>query len=327
MPLVFIRRQSPFHLPLLLVYTFAINFSIFIGDFSYPVWEYSFLFNILEIEKISLSNNLVALISLLLTFIQAVLINSIIVKYQLIEQRNLLGAYIYVTITALFPYIILPSPAFFSLFFVLAVVHNMLGLFDVKNAAQKLFFSAFFLTLGGLLYSPVFLFFILLLLSSFLLKSPKLEEIIIIPMGFFTPVFLLFFCFYFFDNLDVLIYCTNLIPQLEFLFNLNNVLHIISMSYLLVILIIGYFNYHFVFSNKTVKLARYHQMFFVYFMLMIAALIFTSLDKFSFISFFLIPLTLFLTTTFNFQSKKYPSFLFTGLFLLALIAQFEKAFF
>ena len=318
-----LKKQDPFHIPLLLIYVYAANSALFFKIPAYPVWEYSLLFNMLKLHQIEVSGSIVVSAVLFFTLVQALVLNRSFVKFKLVEQPHQLLSFVFITLTGLFPAVIMPSPAYISTFFVLIVFHNMLSLFDMENAVQRNFFSAFYLTVGGMIYTPVLSLFVLLLIASFILKAPKIREIIILPMGILVPLFLFLFVFYFTGNLDELPnYTQNLIPEIQIRFKGEFTLYFIPAFMIILILFIGFFQNAFIYVHKSVRSSRYNQFFVVYFIFLVLIFVFTSVDKFTFGTFFLIPISIFLTSTFSFENDRLNNYFALILIVLLILMQY-----
>ncbi|MEA3495755.1 MAG: hypothetical protein U9R42_06940, partial [Bacteroidota bacterium] len=200
-----LKTRHPIIYLVLLLYSFLVNGVLYFKADIIPPIDHSFICELLKCNISLLPQNFLVTISILLVIIQAIFINKIIIRFNLIGERNTIPSFIYVSLLAIFPKSIILGPSILSMFLVLEIIRNLLNLFDKENAIQKLFFISLIIGLTSLVYSPLIFLIVLLFITFPILKRPSLWELSIIPIGLFVSFYLFFFYFYINNNLSEVI--------------------------------------------------------------------------------------------------------------------------
>ncbi|MFC2114683.1 hypothetical protein ACFLRI_04980 [Bacteroidota bacterium] len=313
----FFKQKTPFLYIFLFFYTFLLNAVLFFKPFQLGNLEHSLIGQLFSLNFTFYSSNLIIIASVILTFFQALIVNQIFNKFGLTSEVNLLPSFIFITVEALFPEAILLNPAFISMFIILIMMNYLLTLFDMHDATQRLFFISFLIGLGGMIFSPLYLYILSILIALPILKSPKTGEFAIIPFGFIIPIYIVGIVYYMKGDLNLFLgQFSNSIPEFTFEFKGKLLPGILPIGYLFLVLAIGFFKDFFIYTNKIVRLTRYHRVFTVFFVFTILLFLFTSVHKASLSYYFIMPVTFFLSSMFSSENSKLNEIIFGALLLI-----------
>ncbi|MDD3876945.1 MAG: hypothetical protein PHT69_10010 [Bacteroidales bacterium] len=137
-----------------------------------------------------------------LLFIQAIVLNNLVINYQILERNSFIPAFTYLTCMSLFPeYTNLNNVLIFNTFIILSC-SILFKIYNKEDAFIEIFNLSLLVSVASLFFSPGVLILIFLWLSLAILNVLKLREWFISSMGFLIPI--LFVWFYFFwNNIDM----------------------------------------------------------------------------------------------------------------------------
>ncbi len=140
--------------------------------------------------------------SSIIVFVQAIVFNRIINKYNLIGKPTFLPALMFGVGSSLFiPFLVLSQPLICN-FLVLWMIDKLLGIYKKDEAKSTMFDVGMIVGFGSLIYFP-FLAMILLMFFSLLIFRPFLwREWASIVVGFFTIFFFLAVLYFYNDKLS-----------------------------------------------------------------------------------------------------------------------------
>ena len=101
-----------------------------------------------------------------------------------------------------FPETMQVNKIFIAHFFLLLAFRRMYSIRSFRNVKQKVFDSGFWIGIASLFYIWSALFLILVLIAIFVYKSERIRNVIIMVVGFLTPLFLAF-TYYFWNDQTV----------------------------------------------------------------------------------------------------------------------------
>ena len=194
-----VRNSNPLSLLLIVLYAFLIrcpmlfHSSIHVAvDYSQPL---SFLTD--ELCKVSVSNLWIHyLASTTLILIVAFYFNFVLTNNKIVEKNGFLPALLFILIASFFTDFNFISNVVLSFFFVFIAVMILYGTLLNDNKHSGLFDAGFFISLGALIYKPIFLLIFFLLAAVILLRSVQFRDLLITLIGCFVPVFLMgTYCF------------------------------------------------------------------------------------------------------------------------------------
>ncbi|HPD64987.1 MAG TPA: hypothetical protein P5050_02845 [Bacteroidia bacterium] len=321
--ITYLRQRNPLNYPLLLIYTFLINFSWFFSLPEPDKQSESFFYYLFGNHFHITDEFVAAILSVGLIYITSLFLNAVFSRLKVFNEVNLLPAFIFVTLKAMFPLTAVLTPFYFALIIMFLVVYNLLLLFDMTHAPEHLFFTSFFLGIAGLFYFPVNYYFLFILIAFPVLKRPTLQELFLIPVGGAMPLFFVAFYFYLTDQLNVFhqvfvdVFPGFVVPDFS-----HYTFTIFPVVFLFVLLTIGFFQDKFAFMAKNVRETRFNTTFTVYFFISGAVFVFLTKLPFSFAVFFLIPVTFFLGSFFMKGNKKFINICLLLMMAVAVFQQF-----
>jgi len=321
----YLRQRSPFQYVLLFVLVFALNISLFFHTTPVNIHNESLIFDIFSEFTSTISNFWYVVISLLTTYFVALFINHIFNKFKLLDEINLFPAFIFIITGSMFPGIILLSPASISFIILLIVIYNLLYLFDMEGAVQHLFFTAFYLSIASLIFFPVIILIVFIIISYPILKRLNWREFIIIIIGIWVPFHLLMIYYYWNNSLTSFISnISGLYSGFRFPLNWKPVVELIPVSFLFLVLFIGFVKDSLVSGMRTVQKSRFMRVFAILLIITSVIFIFFTSNYLAFGIFLLLPVSFFLSTILTIGERRLNKIFFFVMIIISLGMQILK---
>ncbi|MFN8406445.1 MAG: DUF6427 family protein [Sphingobacteriaceae bacterium] len=146
-----------------------------------------------------LSSGINMLIALVLTIIQALLMNKIVNMHNVIGKPTSLPALLFVTLSSLFPQFVILSPALICNFLVIWIISKVLELYQSPKVRFILFDMGMIIAVGTLIYFPFIAMLPLLWVSLIIFRPFVWREWIMGAIGFLV-IFFFLGMFYFWNN-------------------------------------------------------------------------------------------------------------------------------
>jgi len=143
------------------------------------------------------------LMSYLLVFLQALLLNAFVNQHRMFGKPQYLVAFSYVLVTALRPEWWQFSPALLVNTALIPVWNNLVLLNKSQQAKSLLFSTGIIIGLSSFIYFPALAYFLLLLVSVLILRPFRLPEWINGFMGLLMPYYFLFSISFLTDQWDM----------------------------------------------------------------------------------------------------------------------------
>ncbi len=163
---------------------------------------------------------LITFLSFLLIFGEALLINYIVSKNEIIDTTTYLPALVYAVLMSLQPEMFSLHPIVIANLFILLAVHKLMQTYRKETAYSEAFDTGFFISLACLFYIPSLVFILLLWIGLILIRPFIWREWAISLMGFLLPWTYLIFAYFWKGNLDMLqydaLYYTLIVPGKSF---------------------------------------------------------------------------------------------------------------
>lgn len=189
------RQNTPFNVFWLLLLALVLKFHLFVypiavtpagGDGFLYRWLLGFLEPVGKHWPI-----LYSIIAFLLLLTQALTINKLVNDQKLFYRSHYLTAMSFLLITSLFPgWSRLSSVAIINTVLVW-VWARLSKLYNDPSAKTSIFNIGFAISMASFFYFPVLVFGLLMLIGIFIMRPPRISEIIIGIMGLLTPYYLL----------------------------------------------------------------------------------------------------------------------------------------
>ncbi len=141
------------------------------------------------------------LIAAAVVYVQALLFNFMISKRNLLNERNYIGALIYVVLMSISFDLMKLSPALLANTFVLMGVNAVLSQVEKRDGVgDDVFETGLFLGLATLFHHPSFVFIFWAILTLFLYTGINIRQAFMVFLAFILPLFFMYIFFYLNDN-------------------------------------------------------------------------------------------------------------------------------
>ena len=170
----------------------------------------------LVLYKVGTTGVLPTVFALCLVYIQAIYLNSTINSFGLAQEMTLFPALFYICFTSFMPQLQVFSPELMGYTFVIIALQQLFKSAKQTSAADNIFNIGFWLAVGGAFYLPINTFLIFGILGLAFLRGFRIEEFLILILGFFAFHFLLSTYLFWNDQLGVF-YTKYIFPQISFL--------------------------------------------------------------------------------------------------------------
>ncbi len=142
------------------------------------------------------------LITLGLTIVQALLVNAIVNRFNLVGRSSFLPALMYMTLASLMlPFLVL-SPILICNFLTIWMLDKLLSTYRRTEIKPLMFDLGMIVALGSLVYFPFIVMLVLLWCSLMIFRPFSWREWVAAPVGFGTVYFLLGVVYLWFDRMD-----------------------------------------------------------------------------------------------------------------------------
>jgi hypothetical protein len=235
------KQKASTNALLLFVYALVLKFPLFLHPFP-PVLhaEDNYLYRFVLTALNSLFGHAAvpyAILSFIILFSQATLLNSICNYHKILPRGNYLPGMCYILVTSL-----LPDWGHFSAPLLINSIiiwcwYRMVALYNSPSPVTAIFNIGLFLGLATLLYIPAIAFLSLLFFALLIMRPFRIREWLVGILGFTFPYYFLILILYFIHQL----HWRNLIPQISFTFPAipGSVWIIASISLLVIPFIVG----------------------------------------------------------------------------------------
>lgn len=151
-------------------------------------------------ENISPETNVI--ITLVLTLIQALLINRVVNHFNLVGRPSFLAALMYITLASLIlPFLVL-SPILICNFISIWMLDKLLSIFRRSEIKPLMFDLGMIVALGSLVYFPFIIMLLLTWCGLLIFRPFNWREWLAAPIGFATVYFFLGVVYLWFDRID-----------------------------------------------------------------------------------------------------------------------------
>jgi len=141
------------------------------------------------------------IIAAVVVYLQALLFNFMINKHNLFNEKNYIGALLYVVLMSISFDLMKLSPALLANTFVLMGVNSVLSQIEKRDGVgDDVFETGFFLGLATLFHHPAFVFLFWAILTLFLYTGINIRQAFMVVLAFLLPVFFMYLFFYFNDK-------------------------------------------------------------------------------------------------------------------------------
>lgn len=139
-------------------------------------------------------------LSALLCFIQALLINQIVNSNKILSRKNYLPGFIFIIFASFLPSYLLLSPASVSFTFLILAVGKIFSVIRREKVNSDIFDIGFLVAIAALFYFPAVLFLVFAYIGLATVRAFSYREWMIILLGFLSPFFVLFTFYFWHDD-------------------------------------------------------------------------------------------------------------------------------
>lgn len=199
------RKYTPLNILFLSVIGFMLCLGVFLHlpDDLTPVFFEPAISNFTgKLSPNNISPQANVLITLVLTIIQALLINTIVNRFNLVGRSSFLAALMYMTLASLMlPFLVL-SPILICNFLTIWMLDKLLSIYRRTEIKPLMFDLGMIVALGSLVYFPFIVMLLLLWCSLMIFRPFNWREWLAVPIGFATIYFVLGVVYLWFDRMD-----------------------------------------------------------------------------------------------------------------------------
>ena len=141
----------------------------------------------------------------ILCFVQALIINGIVNDNKILSRKNYLPGAVFIIFASFFKESLLLTPASVALTFLLICAARLFSLIRKEKAYGDVFDLGFLVALAALFYFPSVLLILFATIGLGIMRPFNYREWIIVPMGFFSPL-LLVFTFYYWNDKEAILF-------------------------------------------------------------------------------------------------------------------------
>lgn len=175
--------------PVLLLYAILLRLLSFWDSFQAPEPTHAPFFQQLLLPGLQQVGIPTAVVALALVLLQAFFLNAIVNRYKLLGSTQYTVAMLYLLIASALPEFLVLSPALIANTFLLIALSEIFKWYRAHQAAPQLFNVGFWLSVGSLCYFPVVSYYLLAIVALISLRNFKLQEWLILSIGFLVPYF------------------------------------------------------------------------------------------------------------------------------------------
>ncbi len=270
---------------------------------------------------------LITFISFVLIFIEALLINYIIEKNEIIDTTTYLPALVYIVLMSLQPEMFSLHPIVIANLFILLALHKLMQTYRKEKAYAETFDTGLYISLACLFYIPTLVFIILLWIGLLIIRPFIWREWVISLIGITLPWVYLIFYYFWKEKLDVLqyeaLYYTLIVPSKSFStldLSISNYFQLLVLSITFVFTASRFLRDY---SKGTVRLRSNLSLLVYFFIFSIISIIFAPEYTISYLSFLSIPYSILFSSYLLFSKKEWVAeLLFSLLIISVFINQF-----
>ena len=318
----FFKSQQPatlFIIPVIVFFLWAQTF--FIHPFVINESE-GFLYNLVTGFLKTLPDFVKILITMALVSLEAIYLNTIFNRYEVLYKNSYLPAFIFALLMSFALPLLQFHPVILVNLVLLRALDKIFMLFKNDFPISPLFDSFFLISIASLIYFPTVAIFVLFMISLAILRPFNFREWFISFIAFSLPYLLL--SIYFFWTDQFIIGWKNILKN--FILKHPDIGFTVSKPQLTLFILFGLIillasrkliqNFY----KNTVRTRSYQQILFLYFLVVVAASVFLNIIPFYYLTMLVIPLVVFLGYFFLTSKKRtwYSELLLWGMLILII---------
>lgn len=316
------RTNSPIAAILLLVYIFILRLHEFIIPTAWQPTNPNFFSEIIY-DWVGTDGFVPSLVALLLVFIQAFLLNLIVLNNKMRRTATYFPAVAYVLVASAIPEFLELHPLHFANTFFIIALSQLFQSYRKYEAASELFNIGFCVAVGSMFYFSMNVFIIFAVLGLTIIRSFNLRELFIIFLGFVVPYFLAGTYLFWTDSFNEFRHIWANFYFFDFQFELNTATYM-QLGLIFFIVILSLINFQAFYYKTNIQIQKYINM--VYWALFIGLFSFIYQGHITSGHLLILapPLAIFLAFSFlKIKNAAVAEFLHLTLLLIVLILQYR----
>lgn len=197
--------NKPFLVPLLLVYALLMGLPMFIAPQHFAIPDAHAPLSKLVLGLLGRSHYLAAISSVVLVFVQALIVTQMVNSTKLFARVNYVPALLYVLCASMFTDMLYPGPGLLANTFVALVMLSLSELWKQQRAFMEIYDVGFLIALASLFYAPVLAMVVLMYIALGILRPFSWKEWLTALLGIVTPYFLIGTYYFMIDSLPAFI--------------------------------------------------------------------------------------------------------------------------
>lgn len=175
--------------------------SMFLFPSSYVIPDVHEPLSKLVLGLLGRNHYLAAISSVLLVFVQALIVNQMVNSTKLFARSNYVPALLYILCASMFTDMLYPGPGMLANTFVALVMLSLSELWKRQQAFSEIYDVGFLIALASLFYAPVLAMLILMYIALGILRPFSWREWLTALLGTLTPYFLIGTYYFWIDGL------------------------------------------------------------------------------------------------------------------------------
>lgn len=199
-----IRNNNPLTVLILCIYGLAVNWSVLFHPELPVVHEGDFFFFIVTgFLKVVLFNSAFGftLLSVVMLVLQSLYLNAVANRHKLFRKPTYIVAFIYLSLTGLYPYFGYYSQALLVNWLIIMLVDIVLQLPQSHKPRMQIYNAGFVAGMAALLVFPAVAYIVMLLIAVSLLRNFNPGEWVVAILGWLTPMYFAAGLLFLFDKL------------------------------------------------------------------------------------------------------------------------------
>ncbi len=144
------------------------------------------------------------IIAIILLIVEALYFNIILVRHKIVTRSGSIPSYCFLLSSSLFTDFLYLTPALVANLFLLIIIDKLFTIYHFEKMSSKIFDIGFILSLTTLFYFPSIAFIAFLIIGMATIRPIRLNEYIILFIGFLVPYFLTGVYYFWNDSLPIL---------------------------------------------------------------------------------------------------------------------------
>lgn len=138
-------------------------------------------------------------LAILLVFVQAWMLNALVLRDRLGRDANLFAGVFFILICSALPPFLHLSPLHMANFFYILAVYELFSIYKKPSCTVNLFNAGLWIALGSFFYPSYFVLLLLAIIAINTLRSLRIQDILVVLAGAFVP-YLYLGVYYFWTN-------------------------------------------------------------------------------------------------------------------------------